>query len=287
MKLYDWMKTHKAITAIVCVLLFLFQALIVHALHKWYIGIPWFTATWESGDVLAYISGFEAFIGTVFLGLVSLEQSKKADEANRRLNEENIYLQKIMSQKLFPVIQVCPLQTTPIDESYRLKNNFPSIRSFTRRTQYSHAIGYNYLVNIDIEDNCNEKINKKELTFSFKNISESVLRHICIEGVVIQGYKNNFPSIVCVNQRPGDGISALLKADDQIKVNMTFYFGSDKIKETWSHISGGLAVILYTTNTTITGVKFHEYMEISLTSTEIADISYGEKTFDVRGENNA
>lgn len=256
-------------------------------MHKLNIGIPWFNKIWEPGDFLVYVSGFEAFVGTVFLGLVSLEQSKKADEANRRLNEENIYLQKIMSQKLFPVIQIYPLRTAPIDESYRLKNDFPSIRSFTRQTQYTHAVGYNYVVNIDVEDNNNEKLYKKELSFFIKNISESVLRHFCIDGIVVQGYKNIFPAITCVNQRPGDGISALLQANDQVRINMTFYFYSDKIEEVWSHVLGGLGVILYTTNTTITGVKFHEYMEISLTSKEIADISYGEKTFDTRREDNA
>ena len=33
MKLYDWMKGHKFITGLICFIIFVLQALAVHALH--------------------------------------------------------------------------------------------------------------------------------------------------------------------------------------------------------------------------------------------------------------
>lgn len=276
--IWNWIKSHKFVIA---VLVFILQALAVHALHKWYIGIPWLTAKWGPGDFLAYISSFEAFIGTVFLGLVSLEQSRKADEANRRLSEENINLQKIMSQKLIPVIQVCSCKVDPTKEGYRVKADFPGTQSFTRKTQFFRSIGYEFIVNIDVKDEV--QMFKKEVSFSIQNISESIMRHICLDGIVVQGYKNLFLPTICVNQQPGNGISALLKADDQLKVKMTLYFKDEKIKEAWDCGVGGFSAVLYFTNTTITGVIFHEFVEIYVSKTGTENISYGEKRFEVGG----
>ena len=90
-KIWKWIANHKVLTAIIC---FALPLVFVHVLYKSYLGISWLITDWGSGDILAYIAGFEALLGTVFLGLVSLEQNRKAEEANERLNKENNYLQK-------------------------------------------------------------------------------------------------------------------------------------------------------------------------------------------------
>ena len=78
--------------------------LIVHILFRAYSSIPWFEAKWSAGNVLAYIAGFEALLGTVILGLITVTQSEKANEVNERLARENNHLQKISIQPLLEQI---------------------------------------------------------------------------------------------------------------------------------------------------------------------------------------
>lgn len=86
-KLWDWIKSHKIATSIICLCFGIFQAFIIHALHKWDIGIPFFAAEWNPGDVLVYVSGFEAFAGTVFLGVLTLWQNKRFKDENDKSQE--------------------------------------------------------------------------------------------------------------------------------------------------------------------------------------------------------
>ena len=81
-----------------------FPLLIVHILFRAYSSIPWFEAKWSAGNVLAYIAGFEALLGTVILGLITVTQSEKANEVNERLARENNHLQKISIQPLLEQI---------------------------------------------------------------------------------------------------------------------------------------------------------------------------------------
>ncbi len=45
-------------------------------------------------------------LGTIILGIITVEQGQDAQEVNRRLSEENNRLQKIMSQKLLPAVKL-------------------------------------------------------------------------------------------------------------------------------------------------------------------------------------
>ena len=65
-----------------------------------------FSAEWSAGDALSYVSGLQALLGTIILGIITVEQGQDAQEVNRRLSEENNRLQKIMSQKLLPAVKL-------------------------------------------------------------------------------------------------------------------------------------------------------------------------------------
>lgn len=285
-KMYDWIRTHKIVTAIICFLALILQALAVHAIHKCYLGDPWFTATWNPGDVLSYVAGFEAFLGTVFLGMVSLEQSRKAEETNKRLSEENNYLQKVMSQKLLPVVKISKSESGPSENAIRPRE-FPTAHSFFRRESFSRSSVQEFIVNIDVDDAGNEApIYKKKLSLSLENVSDAMLRHFCIDGITIAGYRDRFSTISCTNLRPGDGISGLLGTKDQFRIDITFYYSNEEIKTAWELYSGGLGATLFSSNTTITGIQFHEFMSITINDHGYSHISYGEKPFE-GGENNA
>ena len=45
-------------------------------------------------------------LGTIILGVITVEQGQDAQRVNERLSEENNKLQKIMTQKLLPVVKM-------------------------------------------------------------------------------------------------------------------------------------------------------------------------------------
>ena len=288
-KLWCWIKSHKIGTAFICVCFCVLQAFIIHVLHKWNIGIPFFAAEWNPGDVLEYVSGFEAFLGTVFLGVVSLDQSRKAEETNKRLSEENNYLQKILSQKLLPIVKLCSLETTRTIRNYKIPQPFPDANRFTRYISYNSRFPEKPVnvicVNIDVKKGTPAYL--KTLTFSVHNVSESIMRHICVDDITICGYKDAFSEIRCSNDKPNNGISLLFTADDSPTVQIMFYFNSEEIRSYWDSELGGLAVSTFFTNTTIAGIKFREFMDIRVNDNGYSHISYGEGSFDEGSENNA
>lgn len=105
-KLLEWIKNHIFLTLVLCVLAFAVPLVVVHALFTVAAPHNWLVATWTAGELLAYIAGFEALLGTVILGFVTVYQSDKANEANERLNKENNYLQKISIQQMLPLLKV-------------------------------------------------------------------------------------------------------------------------------------------------------------------------------------
>lgn len=91
-RIYEWIAKHKVWTIIICAIIFALPLIIVHVLYKWNLGISWLVPEWEPGDVLAYIAGFGAFVGTVSLGALTLWQNKRFKDENDKSQER---LQKI------------------------------------------------------------------------------------------------------------------------------------------------------------------------------------------------
>lgn len=79
-ELLNFIKKHKFCAVIISILTFIIPLIIVHILYSIDIGIDWLQAKWSAGEILAYIAGFEAFIGTVSLGLLALYQNHKIHE---------------------------------------------------------------------------------------------------------------------------------------------------------------------------------------------------------------
>jgi len=90
LKFFDWIKSHKALTVLIATAVFLLPLVCVHVAYKINAVSPFFVSTWDSGNLITYIAGFEAFLGSFFLGGVAVYQNKKANELNARMleNEE-------------------------------------------------------------------------------------------------------------------------------------------------------------------------------------------------------
>lgn len=82
-----WIKKNKWLAVILMIGLFLIPLIIVHLLFKFTTGYDMFTAEWSAGDLIGYIAGFEAFVGTITLGIVSVWQTEKANKTNDNLLE--------------------------------------------------------------------------------------------------------------------------------------------------------------------------------------------------------
>ena len=89
-----WIRNHKIATSLLCVCCFIIPVIIIHVLFKRNKGPSWLQANWNAGDALSYVAGFEAFIGTVTLGVLSLWQ-------NEQIHQEHIdSLEPCLSMKL-------------------------------------------------------------------------------------------------------------------------------------------------------------------------------------------
>ena len=84
-KILVWIKKHVWQTVLIGFGLFLVPLIFVHIAYRIPAISPWFASTWEAGELITYIAGFEAFLGTVVLGLVAIRQNDKSNELNERM----------------------------------------------------------------------------------------------------------------------------------------------------------------------------------------------------------
>lgn len=100
--LVEWIVKHKTKSAFIVIGFFCIPLVIVHLLFSCDFGIPFLQSKWSAGDIIAYIAGFEAFVGTLILGAVSIWQNKKA----HKISEDAMVISKRMldieQQSLLP-----------------------------------------------------------------------------------------------------------------------------------------------------------------------------------------
>ena len=93
-KLLNFMRKYKVCMFVLSILIFAVPLVVVHLLYKMDCEIMWLQSEWTAGDVITYIAGFEAFIGTVSLGFLALWQ-------NHQIQEQHIESQEpILSMNL-------------------------------------------------------------------------------------------------------------------------------------------------------------------------------------------
>ena len=76
-RLLDWIKTHTGATILICALFFVVPLVTVHILFKIPAWSDCLVAVWSAVELLAYIAGFEALIGTVFLAWLRYTRPKE------------------------------------------------------------------------------------------------------------------------------------------------------------------------------------------------------------------
>lgn len=89
-KYLDWIIVHKVKTGFIVFGLFIFPLILIHFLYKWTTPHYLLQSSWSSGELITYIAGFEAFLGTILLGSATVYLNSKANETNNNMlkNEE-------------------------------------------------------------------------------------------------------------------------------------------------------------------------------------------------------
>lgn len=82
-----WIRAHKAETVFIILGALLLPLVLVHIAYRINAISPWFSSTWDSGDLITYIAGFEAFLGTIALGSATVYQSETANKLSNSLLE--------------------------------------------------------------------------------------------------------------------------------------------------------------------------------------------------------
>ena len=84
-KILDWIKKHVWQTILIGFGLFVLPLIIVHVAYRIPAVSPWFASTWQAGELITYIAGFEAFIGTVALGCATVYLNASANKLSSSL----------------------------------------------------------------------------------------------------------------------------------------------------------------------------------------------------------
>ena len=224
--------------------------MVVNILFKFSSAFP---AEWSAGDALSYVSGLQALLGTIILGIITVEQGQDAQEVNRRLSEENNRLQKIMSQKLLPAVKLTNPSCKPTMLHRGALSYVPQSKQFRIiRSYYGDSVQHEtseIRVNIDslVEEIKYIKINR---IFPCKSISESIIRHIQVDSVDIVGFQGK-SRVSGVSKFFGQGgIGTLLATGDSVDVSLKLYSNNAIYKELWDDDLAGVAVVMHLTNTT-------------------------------------
>ena len=290
-KILERIKKHKKMTFGLCVFVFLFPLVAVHMLFKINAINSWFAATWSAGELLAYIAGFEALAGTVFLGLITVDQAEQANTVSQQLGKENNEMQKIMAQKLLPVIRMEKARLMPVVSPNACPENFPMAMQF-RRTGSFHSstpseIQQNIYINIDINTDNDEPVYVTQISCKLVNISDTIIRHIGLDEIVLREIQGKTPEVTCKNKISGDGIATLLSPGEDVDIALILGTKNKVLADLWENNLAGVCMTLFVTNTSINGIEFQEYISIRMTNEQYTKISYGENTPDEGVNDNA
>ena len=268
-KIVDWIKNHKTTTLIVCIVMFFLPPVLVHVLFKWNSGIDWLSAEWSAGDILAYIAGFEAFIGTIVLGFVTVYQSGKASRENERLSRENNFLQRISVQRLLPLVSV---ESITIDRSCITTKLYSQDKAstvevadtVTPEKRETHLRTYLPRLGSQIDRYY------KTVKLTIKNISDSAIRQISVERIEFSGFKYQdeiVNKVCCIGTANAKYISWLLLPKKSLEITVDIFFDNKLYKKFWEFedISsiGDFDMCLYITNKSLSGIECVEKIYIN------------------------
>lgn len=268
-RILDVIKKHWIATILICVSAFALPLLIVHILFKWSSGNSWLAAEWSAGDVLGYIAGFESLSGTIALGIVTVYQSKKANEANERLAKENNQLQKISIQPLLPILKVNNLD---IKNASHARFDFPEEKACTLHVSASITRdSYEPHINVYMPHNTvpSQQFHKT-VNLSLENISSGPITQITVDHIVFSGFKYQDQIVektVCNGLSGHNTIGWMILPNGSFDVCIDIYYDNEIFTKFWEffewNMIGSFDICLFLTNKSVSGLTYREQIYIN------------------------
>lgn len=263
-KLWPWIKNHPFKSIILSALIFVIPLLVVHFLFKTPTINSWFIPEWEASSVLEYIAGFEAFLGTLLLGIISVHQNSVSQKATEQLAAENNALQKISIQRLLPVLKIAGVTVHDTEDEPKLLSDWESL--FCREpiavveAHEKDQIKFTVYVKLgNFSSTC--KIHKKKIQLTLENISESVINQITLEKIEFPEYKEEGETYPKVLLESKETVFTLLVPHECVQLSFEIYFADAVYKTKWensSHYLGYFCMNLNIKSSSISGIEHSE-----------------------------
>lgn len=248
------------------VLVFAVPLIVVHILFKMTAIHNWFSATWSAGELLAYIAGFEALLGTVVLGVITVYQSDKANEASERLSKENNYLQKISIQQMLPLVKVSAIV---VYETKRVNNQSLWTSNSVQVSEHGTSDKREPHIRVCPQLQNNGQGYYKQLELTLENISAGPVSQISIDRIEFSGFKYKDAYVnkaSCIGIEQAKHINWLILPGDQLKVIVDIYFDNELYKSFWEFDDftsfGCFDICFYITNKSMSGIEYKEKIYI-------------------------
>ena len=166
---------HIIVNIIIAILLFTLPLIIINILFKMKTDIWFLKAEWSAGEVLSYIGGFEALLGTIILGVVAIKQNNKANDINDRLLKMEEESRRFRIEEKAAPVQLIPQK---IDKSKK----FYVIVDDNESGEYDE-FNQKYLYFSFLDSPLIKRENKRtfNMVIKIENISNSVIKKIRID----------------------------------------------------------------------------------------------------------
>ena len=131
-------------------------------------------------------------------------------------------------------------------------------------------------INVNI-DAINEKCFVKQLTLLFENISNVPIRHLAIDKIVFNGFRDNYDEVNCINASgPKKGRPLAIRPTQIVQIDINVYYENKNYEKVWEDNLGGLILTLFMENTSFQGEKFQQNICIRVPNNGLWDVEYGD-----------
>ena len=185
LSIWGWIKKHwikSILIALGIILALVVPPFVVHWMFKTESSTTFWEYAWNAGDLITYIAGFEAFIGTIYLGSIAIKQNKQSIDINNRLLKiENDRIQVEQQPHVF--FRSSSVSFSSINDIF---NNNGPVYCCDEVCKHPESESY-------------EKFWQKEFyqfTFIMRNLSNFTIR-VCLDSLHVETFSKN--GITCLD----------------------------------------------------------------------------------------
>lgn len=264
-RLLEWLKNHKQKLPLILICAIVLPPLAIHVLFSVPAPCSFLQAKWGAGDLLAYLAGLLSLSGTIILGIITVYQTKQANDLSLQLAKENNALQKISIQNQLPVVRIDNVnisRTSSSTDKNLVECGEIQCYSEIRGDDSSRKVIFTL---------CASKKPKfqKQIKFSITNVSDTSIKSIRFVKVEFSGFndgKNSGDPISISGNENYNIHKMLLLPKEKIEIEIKILLDDENRYNFWEYIDyrriGSFDMNMYIENTSISGITFYERIYI-------------------------